>query len=113
MHVLSLSLEEIKGRPLFEYREGFNDTSIPNVILDLCKNNKTGGMKFEVSHDNDTDELVCHVLTRRNEESTIEFDSDLLQFVFSLQELLVVLGNLHVFAEHTQQGVIFHARPNF
>ena len=98
---LVLSLEELKGRPLFMYKEGWNGKAIPNVIPEFGNNNKTGGMKFEVTQEKDTDKLVCHILTSQKEESIIEFYSNLLQFAFSLWQSLVVLGKLHVFAEHT------------
>ena len=56
MHILSLSLEELKGRPLFMYNKDFNGKAIHDVVPNLGNNNKTGGMKFEVTLDDDSDE---------------------------------------------------------
>ena len=70
-------------------------------------------MKFEVVENFTTKELVGHVLTRQNNDTALQFNSDLLKLVVSLEETLGVCGKLHILAEHMQHVVIFHVHPIF
>ena len=80
---------------------------------DDLRHNITGGMKFEVVEDSITNELVGCILTSRNNDAPLPFDSNLLKLVVSLEEVLRECGKLHILAEHTRHGVIFCAHPNF
>jgi hypothetical protein len=109
-HVLDLAMEEIAGRPLWEYYAGFDH----QVIAEKEEVQTTGGMKMIVSLA-ENGMKVANVVTRMKGKENLLIDNHFIQFVYDLQEDLahVLTTPLHICAEHSRGGQIFRSHPNF
>jgi hypothetical protein len=109
-HVLDLAMEEVDGRPLWEYFSGWDrDEPEPPV-----EKTKTGGMQIEVYMDLDNMELSFEVKTRMKNSKDVQIDTNLLEYLWELQQyFLDHVGPLRVCSEHTRGGKIFRAHPNY
>ena len=114
LHVLNLSLEELEGRSLADYERGYEREEVFLEEEPEEQGSSTGGMKFRVILNQESNELVAEVLTRQKKQKPWRMDQDFLAFVHSL-ETAIAPPNQHliVFAEHTRKGQIFRAHPNF
>ena len=110
-HVLNLSLEELEGRPLWDYENGYCRREVEE---EEPKGEHTGGMKFRVHHDVQTDQLLPLVVTSMKDAKELQLDREFLAFVHALEKAIGVNpGKLEVCAEHTREGQIFRAHPNY
>jgi hypothetical protein len=111
-HVLDLAMEELAGRPLWEYFRGFGH----DVIDQEAKRpkTKTGGMTVNVFKDEVTRSIEFRVVTRMEEKHKVLLDTQFLEFAYQLQEdLAEILPKMPIRAEHSREGVIFRSHPNY
>ena len=109
-HVLDLAMEEIDGRPLWEYYNGFaHKKEVQKAVVKT-----TGGMKMLVSENETTKHPEYKITTRMKNQNSITVEVDLLKFVLQIQkELANWIPLLPVCAEHSRGGQIFRSHPNF
>jgi hypothetical protein len=109
-HVLDLAMEEINGRPLWEYYNGFEHKTF--VQRDPVQS--TGGMKMKVYWNTETEKADFKILTRMKDQSKVAMEDGFLRFALDIQEDLAHLFPvLPICAEHSREGQIFRAHPNF
>ena len=111
-HVLDLALEELDGRPLWDYLQGYLPKTKPTKVEE---GRTTGGMKFNVYVDDEDGETSFHVLQTRNKScGNLMIDSNFLEFCLDLQKRIEhLVPDLAFCAEHTRDGAIFRAHPNY
>ena len=109
-HVLDLAIEEIDGRPLWEYYNGFaHQTKVQKQPVQT-----TGGMKMVVSENETTKEVEYQIITRMKNKDGVKVEMQLLQFVLTIQkELATITSVIPICAEHCRGGQIFRSHPNF
>ena len=109
-HVLDLAMEEIDGRPLWEYYNGFaHQTKVQKQPVQT-----TGGMKMVVSENETTKEAEYKIITRMKNKDGVKVEMQLLQFVLTIQkELATITSVIPICAEHCRGGQIFRSHPNF
>ena len=128
MHTLDLATEEIRGRPLHEYLEGYrpykvkdghpqsqegrnSDDSDTEESVDGPRT-RTGGMKLEVFKDNETGGLKFKVATRTKYKNRVTVMPELLEVMWKIQQLVKKwIEKVHFCAEHKRNGVIFRSHP--
>jgi len=110
-HVLDLAMEEIDGRPLWEYFSGYYHEEKAEVE-DITK---TGGMIMNVFLENAiTNEVSFKIVTRMENKDRLQFDTQFLEFVLKMQQELVhLIPKIPICAEHSRNGIIFRAHPNY
>jgi hypothetical protein len=110
-HVLDLAMEELEGRPLWKYFNGYYHEE--NQQVDKIK--KTGGMVFSVFEDEDNPPEVCgRIQTRMQNPENIMFDSQLLQFAMKIQQdIKHLIPRVSICAEHSRDGYMFRSHPNY
>ena len=110
MHVLELAMEEIHGRPLWKYFEGY--THAPRK--EKHKGIKTCGMKFVVLKKDAEPDPKFKIVTRMKNRGKIQMDKDLVGMIWKLQQLVKEhVPCMEVFAEHHRKGQIFRSHPNY
>jgi len=110
--VLELAMQEMEGRPLWEYFSGYEHKN--SVKVD--KENEVGGMMYEVFVDKETQKVEYQVKTRMKDKDKVLTDFQLLQYLAEVQTLLIedkCIEKLQIFAEHTRSGQIFRSHPNY
>ena len=109
-HVLDLALEEINGRPLWDYFQGHEHQPVPKI-----EHTKTmGGMKMQVYKDEDDEHPSFKVVTRMNDRENVQMDTMYLHFCWLLQKKVAHLNPKLLFCtEHSRDGLIFRAHPNY
>lgn len=110
-HVLDMALEELDGRALWDHFQGHEHKTKPIKVDEK----KTGGMKFKAYLDEDDLEISFAIQTRMNRESgSLLIDTNFLEYCWGLQKSLVHLVPKLLFcAEHSRNGAIFRAHPNY
>jgi hypothetical protein len=113
--VIDLAIEEINGRPLWEYFDGYfedkeEDTPVAPPKKDVIW---TGGARITVEMDDDN-ELQYFIHSRMKAADSVVWDDDVVQFVYGLQDLVSNwIPEVTVLTEHKRSGHIFRANPNF
>ena len=111
MHLLDLALEEIKGRPLWDYCEGHHHDEKMDAIA--AKPN-IGGAQYHVFTDNDGDNQCLAVRKIKGKLPEFKIEVTFVDFVVGLQDVVNVhIPNLMVHSKHTRNGQIFHANVSF
>jgi hypothetical protein len=110
-HVLDLAMEEIDGRPLWQYFGGYYHEEIPEVE----KIQRTGGMIFYVVVENEeTMEVGARVVTRMKDPELLQFDTQMLQFAMRIQQdISHIVEKMPICAEHSRDGYIFRSHPDY
>lgn len=109
-HVLELAMQEIDGRPLWHYFFGFDH---PEVV-EVEKVTKTRGMIMEVFWDDEENEAAVTVKTRMKNKDGVKVDTQLVNFLWEIQqELQHLVPEMPICSEHTREGIMFRAHPNF
>jgi hypothetical protein len=110
--VLDLAVQEINGRWLRDYSEGYYQEE-KEQIADKSETT-TGGMMFHVFRDEQTNEAAFQVMTRMKNKGAVALDPVFLQYAVNIQEHLAQdIPKIPIFAEHTRSGQIFRAHPNY
>jgi hypothetical protein len=134
LHMLDLATEEIDGRPLWEYFDGYfhydgadDDDAAPAADAPI-----TGGAAIKVHVDEDGDNC-WHIPRQRKKRKVKDLDSDdddnddaydgtfqpdwevgVVDFLVNLQNQLRPYTNqLEIRCEHKRKGAIFRAHPNY
>ena len=110
--VLDMALEEIDGRPLWDYFVGYD--RIKKATKE--PENSIGGMMYIVYADADTKNVDFEIKTRMKNKNKVRLDVDLLGYIIRLQTLLVRAGHdefVKVFSQYNRGEEIFRAHPNF
>lgn len=110
--VLDLAIQEIEGRPLWDYFQGFEHKE--NVEKE--KIDSLGGMMYQVGWDDDKNSVYFDIKTQMQHKEKVEMNTQLLEYVYSLQAVLLeeeLIERIQVFSEHTRSGQIFRAHPNY
>lgn len=109
-HVLDLAMEEIDGRPLWQYFSGFEHDEDPEPEESF----QTGGMILNIFKDEDTDSIEYYVVTRMKNKDCLLLDVQFMNFVYQIQEDVEdFIPKMPICAEHSRNGVIFRAHPNY
>jgi hypothetical protein len=109
-HVLDLAMEEIAGRPLWEYYCGFEHKK--DAKVDPIQS--TGGMKLHVFWDDEVNKPNFKILSRMQDKHKVAMEDGFLQFALGIQnDLAHLFPVLPICAEHSRGGQIFRAHPNF
>ena len=115
-HVLNLAMEEIQGNRLWDYLKPYTDNNQFDEVETETETaiNTVGGMKLTTYVDPETHQLHCRILTKMNNPETVTVDCQFLQFVHQIeQDIGHVAGQIHVFAEHKRDSIVFRAHPQF
>jgi hypothetical protein len=108
--VLDLAMEEIDGRPLWEYYNGFEH----KIFVQHDPVQTTGGMKMKVYWNTETQKADFKILTRMKDQSKVAMEDGFLRYALDIQEDLAHLFPIvPICAEHSRGGQIFRAHPNF
>ena len=122
--LIDLAMEEIDGRPLWEYYEGklsdVDDDYLPsdnNLSQNSNDSSKatTGGTEIEVFKDEEG-EIEWDFVTKemRDTEDDVAWDPFVVDFLFDVQEHLnQYTWKLKILTEHKRNGQIFRGHPNF
>ena len=109
-HVLDLAMEEMEGRPLWEYYNGFDH----KTFVQPDKVQTTGGMKWRAEWDNDLNKVTFKILTRMKDAWKVALEDELVNYAFEMQnDLADLFPVLPICAEHSRGGQMFCAHPNF
>jgi hypothetical protein len=109
-HVLDLAMEEMEGRPLWEYYNGFDH----KTFVQPDKVQTTGGMKWRAEWDNDLNKVTFKILTRMKDAWKVALEDELVNYAFEMQnDLADLFPVLPICAEHSRGGQMFRAHPNF
>ena len=109
-HVLDLALEELHGRPLWHYFDGFEHDETPHK--ETIK--RTGGMMMSVYWDTDTNEVAVKIITRMNNKKGLLIDTQFLEYAWQIQQKVAhLVPKMRICAEHSREGQMFRAHPNF
>jgi hypothetical protein len=109
-HVLDLAMEEIDGRPLWDYYHGFEHTQ----KIEKTPTQTTGDMKMVVSENVTTNQLEYKIITRMKDKQKVKVETELLEFVMRIQkDLDDVLPIIPICAEHCRGDQIFRSHPNY
>lgn len=110
--VLDLALEEIDGRPLWEYFYGYDRSNEATEE----PTDSIGGMMYNVFVHADKNDTDFEIKTRMKNKEKVRLDGDLLKYILRIQTLLVRAGYdefLQVFSQYNRGEQIFRAHPNF
>ena len=134
-HVLDLALEELDGRPLWEYLDGYDHPVIAVKPSELEKNNEdldgnhndvdgenankpetsTGGTRIQVYWQDDGTPWFKYPFDRTKKRA--RWDKHIVKYLFNLQEELQddgkLAGPLSICTEHKRDGQIFRGSPDF
>ena len=109
-HLLDLAMEEMNGRPLWEYFSGFEH---PDTVKKE-KGIQTGGMMFEVFWNDKINATAFEIQTRMANKNKVFIEAGLVDFLYDLQEELSdTVTKLQVYSEHSRHGQMFRAHPNY
>jgi hypothetical protein len=113
-HVLDLAMEELNGRPLWKYFEGYHHMETPEVQLEAETMQKTGGMKLKVFWDIEQNDIHARIVTKGTAVD-VDFEKQFLEFAFRIQEDLegVLPSGITICAEHTRNGQMFRTNPHY
>jgi hypothetical protein len=115
-HVLDLALQELDGRPLWEYSLGYyhkENFEVGNIDGAEDRTNATGGMRFHVYRGNNGDASL-KVETRMQSKEKHSTDVQFLQFLLKIQDdVQHIIPKMKVLAEHHRGDQIFRAHANF
>jgi hypothetical protein len=110
--VLDLALEEIDGRPLWEYYDGFEH----QTIVKKPSLQTTGGMMMVMSRNQEYNDAEFKVITRMENRHWLILENGFLEYCLSIQEdlaHLIIITALPFCTEHKRVGQIFRAHPNY
>jgi hypothetical protein len=109
-HVLDLAMEEIDGRPLWEYYDGFEHQN----IVEKPTVQATGGMMMVMSRNQEYNDAEFKVITRMDNRTRLQVENGFVEYCTQIQEDLAHLKKTLPFcAEHSRGGQIFRAHPNY
>ncbi|MGL5917738.1 MAG: hypothetical protein ACRCYM_00635, partial [Cetobacterium sp.] len=109
-HVLDLAMQEIEGRPLWHYFNGYEHRK--QAVKPRF--NTTGGMKMVVYEDATTHDVKFKVITRMKNPQKVKVEDDLLHFVMQIQkDLADVMPKIPICAEHCRGDQIFRSHPHY
>lgn len=116
MHLLSLALQEMEGRPLWCYGQRIYHT-VPEINNEATvpeTNNTTGGAKI-MCFKGANGQPKCKYKTRCKAQFDAEIEVCLIEFVIGLQELFPKLypDGVMLRSEHTRDGTIFRGNASY
>ena len=108
MHLLELALEEMNGRPLWDYFHGFEHDDEMEAELEATPH--IGGAKYRIFTDNDGRNQCTAVRTIKGKLPEFQIEETFVDFVVGLKDAV----NMHipkviVHSKHKRSGQIFHA----
>ena len=106
--VIDMAFEELNGRPLWRYFDGFSHPILPEKPQPNC----TGGSSIEVSRIAGTDRCSWCILSRVKGKENANWNKEVISFLGVLQDLLFEkLGKLKIRTQHKRHGQIFRGNP--
>ena len=112
MHLLDLALEEIEGRPLWDYFNGFENYG--QLETELKANAHIGGTKFRCYTDNEGINQCAAVRKIKGKLPHFMLEATFIDFVVGLQDAVNMhIPKLIVHGKYTRNGQIFHANVAF
>jgi len=118
--ILDLAIEEIKGRPLWDYFRGYKHAEPYENHPNGRKKSSTGGSRIEGSHievEIGDDGKPTWGFTDKSQvknKAKVLWDDDLIHFLIDIQkEFQQHIGKLPIATEHKRNGQIFRGHPNY
>jgi hypothetical protein len=115
-HVLDLALQELEGRPLWQYSLGhYHEEILQEENIDSSQDviNNTGGMRFHVFEDNNGAPSF-KVTTRMQKKEKLVLDVQFHEFLLMIQrDVEHIIPKMEICAEHRRGEQIFRAHPNY
>ena len=112
MHLLDLALEEIKGRPLWDYFKGFEHDE--QMETESKASSHIGGSKYRFFTDNEGVNQCTAVRKIKGKLPEFMLEETFIDFVVGLQDAVNMhIPELIVHSKHTRSGQIFHANVAF
>jgi hypothetical protein len=116
--VLELAMEEINGRPLAVYSEGYNNDETDAFAEDRTAiaedQTATGGMILNVSRNKENQQPMFSIVTRMKHKKAVALDPEFLEYVCTIQDDLAhFINKIPLCAEHCRNGQMFRAHPNY
>jgi len=112
VHLLALATEEMEGRPLWKYFEGYvhYDEATVSIAAPI-----TGGAKFDCNVDEDSQQNSLDMMTRMARADGIYIEQAFVDFVAGLQNKVrrVGIGNIELRTEHKRNGQIFRGHMKY
>jgi hypothetical protein len=114
MHLLDLAMEEIKGRPLWDYFEGHHELNEKMDGEIEAKAPYHTGTQYRFFTDNDGDNHCTAVRKINGKLPDFELEETFIDFVVGLQDIVNVhIPEVIVYGQHKRNGQIFHANVAF
>ena len=106
--VVDMAMEELNGRPLWEYHDGFSHPVLPEKPLTTS----TGGSVIEVSSIPGTSRYSWRIKSQVKGKDNARWNKEVVQFLGELQDKVIdKVGKLMIRTQHKRQGFIFRANP--
>ena len=111
-HLLDLAMEEMSGRPLWEYLSGYDKK--PENSPEDC-DPVTKGAVFDVNFDEDTQEDAMYINNKTIDHNEMFVETDFVDFVTLLKEKLARFdgGTVQVRTEHKRNNAVFRAHTKY
>jgi hypothetical protein len=113
LHLLCLAFEEIQGRPLWEYLQGYDhaDKVVKDIEIEVPK---VGGGKFHCYFDEDLGHNTIKMLHRMVDSDSLKVETALVDFVVDLQTAVSKFQDTVLLrTNHDQNGAKFRGHMNF
>jgi hypothetical protein len=106
--VVDMAMEELSGRPLWEYFDGFSHPVVPEKPQVVS----TGGSAIEVSRIPGTHRHTWQIASRVKGKEKARWNKEVVTFVGTLQDLVFEnYGKLKIRTQHKRNGILFRANP--
>jgi len=111
-HVLDLAIQELEGRPLWQYYDGYiheEDNEVP-----LVNESFTGGMVVNVFWDKERNKAGFNVASRMNNRDGVALDTQFVEYAARIQrDLFQMIEKIPLLAEHKRNRIMFRAHPSY
>ena len=106
--VVDMAMEELKGRPVWNYFDGFSHPIVPEKLQTPC----TGGSAIEVAPIFGTAKYSWCIASRVKDKEKARWNKEVVHFLGQLQDFLFdTIGKLKIRTQHKRQGMIFRGNP--
>ena len=108
--VVDMAMEELDGRPLWNYFDGFSHRVVPEKPQVTC----TGGSAIEVSRVPGTasSRYSWCITSRVKNKDSARWNKEVVFFLGKLQDLVIEkVGKLKIRTQHKRNGLIFRGNP--
>jgi hypothetical protein len=110
-HLLALALEEMEGRPLWNYLAGYEHAEEHEPVI---ADPTTGGSTFKSAVDEATQENTLDIASQMRYSDGLYVETGFVNFVAGLQNIVEYsIGSIAVRTEHSRNGETFRAHIKY